>query len=512
MRRTLLTVAAFAMSVSTAALSTAAVAVSPEILQRGWKPSVEMVGNGEPTVAVHKLREVTDLQRVVLSNTEYHEQTQQFVDGLWASLERFDLRKFYSLLPEETGDWRQLRVYGSRQGTLYRMGPEASILGNDKGELESLGDVSVLVKARPVENQGNYNYLLSSTMTLGVGDLQWPSVLDATEETFRIIVEGDESFHKQSKFTPDFRYQAKVVAMNPDLDDEDVAIIAPLWAAFPEMWDLLAALGQVQEVVVSSPQEQGYSHLQASFQIKPAMMAKRYPELADHLDNLNSLLKFDMDIANPDGRVLRLSMNSENLMAHIEGFVKDGRLLPVKDNKVLVDAPTRWRGKQQLTAKIDSTMSILGIITHMTDVRADIFYEETPTGAKISTQVNQVPQVEVAGYALGIMPAGLVNLFIPRSIDELMLEFLDVACTGNNGKGVVAEMQFENGGQGKQTQVHFTSEFEGLDNFMVRIGMGIVSDRIIPDNDVSDDIRRLVFDTQDAFTKDLDEFAKVALR
>ena len=498
--------AAFAFSISTA------MAVSPDILMRGWKPSVDVVGHGEPAVAVSKMREVTDLQRVVLHNTDYHAQTQAFVDGLWASLERFDLRKFYSLLPEETGDWRQLQVYGSRQGTRYLMGPEATILGNEQGQIQSLGDVAVQIKARPVEDQGNYNYLLSSTLSVGVGDMQWPAVVDATEETFRIVVQGDESFQKQSRFTSDFRYQAKVHAMNPELDDEDVAILAPLWAAFPEMWDLLAALGQVQEVVVSPSTKQDYRHLQGTFQIKPAMMAKRYPELAAHLDKLNSLLKFDMNIANQDGRVLRLSMDSENLVAHLEGFVKDGRLLPVKDNKVLVDAPTRWRGKQQLMATIDSTMSILGIITHMTNVQAVIDYEEMPNGARITTRVNKVPDVKVGGYALGIMPAGLVNFFIPRSIDELMVEFLEVACNGNNGKGVVAQMQFENGRDGQQTQMHFTSEFEGMDNFMVRIGMGIVSDRIIPDTDVSEDIRRLVFDTQDAFSKDLDGFAQVALR
>lgn len=488
-------------------------AVSPEILERGWKPSVAMAGDGQPEIAVHKLREMADLQRVVLKNTEYHEQTQSFVDGLWGSLERFDLRKFYSLLPEEEGDWRQLRVYGSRDGALYRMGPDASILGNAQGTPQALGDVSVLVKAKQVPSKGNYNYLLSSTLSMGVGEIRWPSVVDATEETFRIIVEGDEAFQKNSKFTPDFRYQAKVHAMNPQLGAEDVAIIAPLWAAFPEMWDLLAALGKVQEVVVDNPKHKDYQHLQASFQVDPAMMSSRYPELAEHLQKLNRLLKFDMDIANDQGRILRLSMDSSNLMGHLEAYVKDGRLLPVAGDKVLVDGvPLFGEGEQRFTASIDSTMNILGIITHMNNIKADLYYEQTPTGAKVSTQVNKVPDVEVAGYALGIMPTGLINLFIPRSIDALMIEFLEVACYGNNGKGVVAEMVFDQGESGEQSQVHFTSEFEGLDNFMVRIGMGIVSDRIIPDNDVSGDIRRLVFDTQDAFSKDLDSFAEVALR
>ena len=491
----------------------AAQAVTPETLHRGWKPSVEMAGNGEAKVAVDKLREMTDLQRVVLNHTEYHQQTQDFVDGLWASLERFDLRKFYSLLPEETDGWRQLRVYGSREGKLYRMGPEASILGNEQGELQALGDLSVLIKARQVPNKNKFNYLLSSTLSVGVGNLQWPSVMDATEETFRIIVNGDDSFRRNSQFTPDFLYQAKVHAMNPALGDEDVAIIAPLWAAFPEMWNLLAALGQVQEVVVDSPKNQDYQHLQAAFQIKPGMMAKRYPELAHHLDILNSLLKFQMNINNDSGRVLAVRVDSKNLMAYVEAYVQDGNLLPVKDGRVLRRPfVTQFTGERTLTATIDSTMNILGIITHMSNVKADIHYVQTAQGAKVTTQVTKVPDVEVAGYALGIMPTGMINLFIPGSIDELMREFLEVACSGNDGNGIIAQMHFEHGQDNGQTKVHFTSEFEGLDNFMVRIGMGIVSDRIIPDNDVSGDIRRLVFDTQDAFTKDLDQFAQVALR
>ena len=89
----------------------------------------------------------------------------------------------------------------------------------------------------------------------------------------------------------------------------------------------------------------------------------------------------------------------------------------------------------------------------------------------------------------------------------VMLEFLEVACHGNEGKGIVAEMAFEHGTTGNDSKVNVTTEFEGLDNFMVRIGMGIVSDRIIPDKGVSEDLRKLIFDTQEAFAQDLDGFA-----
>ncbi|MCG8672794.1 MAG: hypothetical protein MI867_25560 [Pseudomonadales bacterium] len=482
--------------------------VNPEILERGWKPSVELTGDGRADVAVSKMRQMADLQSVMLKNTEYHQQTQAFVDGMWASLERFDLRRFYTLLPEEHDGWRQLRVYGSRDGGLYRMGPEANVFTDGKpGEL---GDLEALIRAKEVPFNNNINYLLSGTLSVSVGELRWPSVVEATEETFRIVVEGDKAFHKKSKFTPDYRYVAKVHAMNSDLGDEDVAVIAPLWAAFPEMWDLLASLGQVQEVVVEDVGRQPFQHLSASFQLKPGMMEKRYPELADHLQRLSSLLKADMKIKNDHGTILSLSVDSETLMGSLEAYIQDGRLLPVDRGRVLVNTPSISRqGSQHLTASIDSTMDILGIVTEMKGVRADIYYDQHEEGAKISMQMTHVPDVNVKGFALGFMPTGLINMFMPGSIDELMREFLDVACNGNDGKGVVAEMDFRH--QNGKTQVHFTNEFEGLDNFMVRIGMGIVSDRIIPDNDVSDDIRNLIFDTQDAFTKDLDQFAAVAL-
>ncbi|MCG8315045.1 MAG: hypothetical protein MI976_17700 [Pseudomonadales bacterium] len=489
-------------------ISSHSIAVTPDTISRGWKPPVAVAGNGHPEVAVEKLREVTDLQRVVFNNTEYHQQTQAFVDGLWSSLERFDLGKFYSLLPEEENGWRQLKVYGAREGALYRVGPESSIIGSEDGLPQSFGDLSVLVRAKQVTSEKHNNYLLSSTVSVGVGELQWPSVVQATEYTFNNLVNGDTDFTARSENTPDYRFIAKVKKMNSKLGDEDIAVIAPLWAAFPEMWDLLAKLGQVQEVVVESIGARSYQHMRASFQIKPELMEQHYPDLAGHLDKLNSLLKVDMDINDSRGTLLHVMLDSENLKAHVEAYIKDGQLLPVFNRQVMVEADPIPAGKyHELTANIKTRMNILGIVTHMNNMRADIAYQQHDGGARITTQVNKVPNVRVDGYALGIMPTGVINFFMPKSIDELMLEFLEVACYGNEGNGIVAEMDFEHGVDQAQTKVHFTTQFEGLDNFMVRIGMGIVSDRIIPDPGVSDDIRRLVFDTQEAFASDLDGFA-----
>ncbi|HEX4937251.1 MAG TPA: hypothetical protein VFX11_01140, partial [Candidatus Kapabacteria bacterium] len=63
---------------------------------------------------------------------------------------------------------------------------------------------------------------------------------------------------------------------------------------------------------------------------------------------------------------------------------------------------------------------------------------------------------------------------------------------------------------GESAKLVVKSAFEGLDNFFVRVGMGIVSDRVIPDPQVSVELRKLIFDTQEAFAHDLDGFVQTA--
>src|SRR5690606_8404654 len=80
--------------------ASAGFAITPEVVNRGWKPSVEIAGSGDRELAVTNMRAMADLQRVVMQNTDFHQQTQRFIDELWASLESFNLNRFYTLLPE----------------------------------------------------------------------------------------------------------------------------------------------------------------------------------------------------------------------------------------------------------------------------------------------------------------------------------------------------------------------------------------------------------------------------
>ncbi len=491
--------------------ATTGFAITPDILNRGWKPSIEIAGSGDTSTAVTNMRAMADLQRVVLQHTEFHQQTQQFVDDLWASLESFNLDRYYNLLPETDGEWRQLKVYGARNGTLYRVGPEADKVGIDaSGQARAMGDMFALVRAKRLPAGNETHYLLQNSLELGVGQVAWPSVQQATAETFRIVVDGSPDFSKPAASSSAQVYRDKVIQMNSALGAEDINVIAPLWASFPAMWDLLAQLGRVEDVVYHDT-SQGYRRMTASFVLDPEKMRQNYPALAGHVVNMDRLFSGTLRLSDKRGDLLTAELDSKSLRGQFQTFIANGRVVPVIGGRVALDAPPIPGGQPwELTAHMDGTMSILGVVTNIQNMKARIQYLSQPDGAKLVAQVTDVPDVSVKGDALGVMPTSMINVVLPKDLNQIITDFIAVACRGNEGKGILVGGQFQQAANGESAKLIVKSAFEGLDNFFVRIGMGIVSDRVIPDPKVSLELRKLVFDTQEAFAHDLDSFVQTA--
>lgn len=500
-----------ALAATVFGIATAGFAVTPDVINRGWKPQVDLIGSGNPDEAVSNLRDLSELQRAILQNTEFHQQTQTFIDELWASLESFNLDRYYNLLPETDGDWRQLKVYGSRNGKLYRVGPEAAKVGFDSsGKGLQIGDMSALIQARKLSEGDATHYLMQNTFELGVGQVKWDSVQRASEETLRIVVDGSPSFSHAEQAQTVQIYRDKVIHMNPQLGVEDIDIIAPLWAAFPALWDLLAQMGKIEDVVYHDT-TQGYRQLKASFVIEPEKMKQHYPAISNHIIKMDRLLHGSMRLVDERGELLSGTLDSRTLRGHLQMFVANGRVVPVKGGRVMMDAQPIPDGQPwEFTAYLDGTVSILGVVTHVQNLKARIQYLSQADGVKVVSQVTEVPDISVKGNALGIMPTSMINVVLPKNLDQIMKEFMAVACKGNSGKGILFGVQFQQASEDKSARLLVKSAFEGLDNFFVRFGMGIVSDRVIPDPKVSEELRRFAFDAQEAFERDLDGFARIA--
>lgn len=490
-------------------LPLSATAVPPEIVRWGWRPPVEFAGQGDPQLAVAQLRNYIRLQRLVMDHTDYHEQTREFVDDLWQSLESFDLEGFYWLLPEEQGNWRSLSVYGEAGPEAYHIGPAPRLPADGGGP--GFGDFRAEIRAEEIETEAATHYLLNAQVGVGLGDVSWPALVEATQTALR-MVGGERPRQLGHQNGELLRYRRMAEAMNPQLSAEEIDLLVPVWAAYPEMWNLLSGLGTLDDLLVTNHRTAGYQQVQVVFTVEPERLGQAYPDLAGYLERLDTLVRADLNLYDEYGRLLSVGIDSETLQGTLSMVVRDGELVPLRFERPVAEAP-RFDPAQprRLRARVDAEMDILGIIAEIEGMTFEIGYEPTEQGARFVAHGRSVPRIGVGGRALGMFPAPLIDIFLPRRIDLLMKDFLTVACEGNDQQGITAMVEIDSATD-DSGQLRLEGSFEGLDNFFVRIGMGIINNRIIPGERVSEDLKTLVYDAHQAFSNDLDQFEQLLVR
>jgi hypothetical protein len=480
------------------------------VISRGWEPPSALVGQTQPAGAVNSIRELAALQKVVLSNTQVDRQTDRFVDELWATFESFDLHTFYQMLPDQEADYRSFSVHGAVSDGRYSLRSGPARFSGEKRDPRQFGELAVKVNAREIRNERE-SFLLGGQLSLGMGPIDFRTLSAASHKTLHLMVDGDDFMESRRDWRQAETYKSRVRHMNPELGDEDVAVIAPLWAAFPAMWDMLAKTGRVEDVVMATPKGESYRHLTFTFRIDPEVLQEHYPAIASHLDAMGAVTDFNLRFRSSEGELLRLLLDSETLTASVSGYVQDGFLVPVGDDgQPGKPFDTMFSKPWHVDVLGAGNTRILGVTTEMANIRVGMDFTPEADGARLVTSMTEVPMIEVKGRALGIMPTGLIDAFLPTNIDEIMREFMTVACEGNDGKGIYSEVRMRHATGQVGNTLHASASLEAINNVFIRFGMGIVNDRILPDPAVSLEIRQFLFDTQEAFSQDLESFAKVA--
>jgi hypothetical protein len=494
-----------------------AVALSGDsALTRGWAPIVTLLGDGDVKAALPTLGAMNRASDVMLKNTQLDAATEKFVDSAWKEIEDFDLSDFQKLLPQKAGAWREIGVSGQLEGNAYRV--RLAQVGTPfevtlDGPRRKLADVSAVLRAKATRAHGEHNaFLLHARAGIGIGNIAWDDVTGAVTEALRLLSTGDPRNAVPEPVVASEVARSTVQRMHPKLSAEDVEVLALLHDAFPAISAAVGEIAQVDDVRVAG-QASGYHKLQAKARIVPSRLKRKYPELADHLGDLDDLMKAKIRWLDSRGRsVLEATLNTETLTATAVCYVKDGRLLPFTRDAVAADEPIDPMGAAMAKSRvvIDASVRMLGLTVHIDQLRADLTYEPRGSVAHATASLKKVPGVRVTGAALGFVPTGLVNAFIPGDIASLTRDFFDVAVRGNDGKGIRATLDLGAKQKGQPGAAELTLGVEALDNFLVKMGVAIVNKRVIPDDDETSDIDRLQLRMHQAFTQDLQRFSRAS--
>lgn len=478
---------------------------------RGWAPLVEL-GGGEPAVAIDRLTAALAAMRSVLHGLSVDAPTREFVDELRGSLDDMDLEGLHELLPLREGEWRRVRVMGRREGEAYqvRLAPASAAAAIDpRGFGARTGDLLAQLGTKP----SGGNYVTHLDAGLGVGAVGWPQITDCLAEAARLAASGDPRAGAADMASrPDPATRLRVVETHPALRAEDIEVLAVLWESFPHLAEVLLDVGRVDDVIVFDPRGTGqFQQLRLSGRLRPDLMEERYPELSEFLADLGPLLDARLRWVDAQGRQLaRMSIDTGALSLTLEAFVRDGRLLPVgPDGQVVLDAPATTDGPTVVKGVTDLRFNMNGIITEVRGLELDGAYARRADGADLTGRISRVPTVAVSGSAFGFLPAWAIDVVIPGNMAELTTEFLTAMCRGDGGRGASFALRARQAGQGGPAVLALSGQVEVLNSLLVRIGFQVANQKLLPDEDVREEVWDLFTRLHGAFERDLDQFSTI---
>lgn len=484
-----------------------------------WKPIVTFAGNGQPAVAIDHLRGINEIQSLMLDHTRFDTGSQRFIEDLWSSIGDFNLARFYSILPEQEGEWRSLRVQGIRQGPYYCYIDASKMTPALITPVDSLGQSSLMVRARKMHfvDTGKTHYLLNADWQIGWGAYSWQSFRETVNESLRILSLPEPTIAAGNASERE-RIHTQIRQMSGRLGDEDIAVLAPLWAAFPHLWQRFSQIGKVENVLVDKhssiygidPRGQGLKDVDIVISLAPDAFARHYPALAAYIQRIDDLLHADLALSNADGRLINISLDTTKLTLRVSMVVNGSGLVPIANDRARVEKTVYFADQDiRLTAVVNAQVDLLGITTDINELRSTLTYQPRGEEARIDFHMNTLPVVGVKGAALGFIPTGVIDAMLPADMHGIVTEFMKVAVEGNDGQGISAYLTLHNTRNPGVTQLSMGGSVEALDSLLARMGVAIVNQRLIPSDDQGKELIALAKSSRQAFDQDLENYEKM---
>ena len=473
-----------------------------------WKPLISFAGNGDTSTAIQRLREIDQLQSAMVNNTRYDTQTETFITQMWELIESFNLQKLHATLPVSVQEWNQLSLKGKRNDNEYNitMTHQKSL---DEVEITDFGDSYITFKTKPLTaSNGQTHYIIDNQVKAGFGAQSWQSAQVAANDALQLISTMSES-------TASDNFKEKAQSLSADLEPSDINVLSSAWSSFPNVWAFMSSIGQINDVIVEEKSTADIKHLNLSFSLDKNKTEENYPALSAYLDKLEDLMDASFEVFDENGRLMKMSVDTTTMNGQIEIVVGNGGIYPVSDNKPLLAHLHKFGEKAvSLTGVMNSNIEILGVKTKIANLTSTIEYAPNADNALVKMRINKAPYITIGGPALGFIPTPMIDLFMPSNLKEIIGQFFDVACNGNDGQGIITNLELSNikpegslNTNAGFTQVSATTRFETFSNLFVRIGMNIVNSRLIPSETASKDIDAFIDNARSAFNNDVDIYA-----
>jgi hypothetical protein len=425
-------------------------------------------------------------------------ETEEFKKFVEKTLKNFDFMKVYDsqYMKDQGSGFRALRFQGcntERSYVINLVTPK-----NSRCEVSRIWDYSTEYAMKKNDNclAGGRSFIISVKSTTATKRYSHRNALLFVESLLKVI----DPDNIRNLRAPESKLYGAV-------EGDSRKIINDFYRTFPRVSELFDRYSVIHSFLeVKNYNRVPCTRLNFRYGYRLDNLKKEFPDLAKSLKNIYGLYKINMAVKNSAGHtVLTIVFDSREDALSLSLLTRRGRILPVdaSGNPVFGEelALTSMRDVPYY-AVLDMTHDVHGLKFITDNMVVRFRFQNSQAQGLWTMKLDDVSKTRITGSYYHIIPTWLINIFIPKNMDQMIYDLSRVMLKGNDGAGSMVIFEWDTRDPGN-VMLHFSAISEFMDNYFLKYGLGVWSRKAMEDNNFMKDAKALKEKLITAFKADL---------
>lgn len=308
------------------------------------------------------------------------------------------------------------------------------------------------------------NVLTQLDLAINFGPLLFTEMLNSIEQVNRIF-----AVDSQANLPIDTRIDLSRHDPDKHLSPNDQRMLRLFIQSLPNVMSILGDITDYEQIAMtdSLPDGSPATRIATHQKVNLARLKERYPDTYSDFKHLltSSSLHLSMQI-DDELSLWQIDYDAETTLFKINLALSDGGYVLLRKDGSLSDQrifPSQLK-TLDYQLRTDLHLHLFGLKVDIDDLTIAAVYNagsgipRDTRAASLQMRMRQIPQIQVSGALLYILPKWLIDLLIPGTIETLIAESFEDLVTGNQGQGMVLDFRFIEDQQRSQLQMHLIAE------------------------------------------------------